>query len=1428
MEDFPKTPAPHRPARCSPAPLLVAQASSLLYAKLSCRNWYDPEHFMRNLSTSASNRSRTLLCATALLRAVTVMVLLSVVPRAVSAEAQADMKNLSVTGGVEQGKARLIIEGWLTGTGGPERTAFATTVHHSIHAAREKVASELVLLIDIVAGSPAELPLTINGEGEIRSITGDGLQDWSIRQETNGTRSLVLRPAKTEKPLTRLTVKVSAETELKMFPGQVSPLTLTPPQTALFNGYLKLTSPADVTVQPQNAPGLIPLEPQFLPEPMREEMKPTEAPVLAFRFQGTSYSAPLAIGFADPESRRVVLRNFNLKGQLASQAASFTLTALASVKDPKGGNLELLSGAVALTQAAQGEDWRIDFKDGKFVLVCEREGEFPLELKFNAKVQQSAEGARGWNTLDFRVAPAALQPLLLGGVSPETQFQFPGGARPERTGEQFKTFLPADGAVKLSWKEAAPESEGKLFFSAEMLSQVSVGPGLMRQTALLDFRVMQGELGRLILLLRGAGEVTRLSGDHVLAWTVEPVTGSTDRRLLVQLNQPQKDQFGLQVQLETPLGAFPQTAEVMQLRAEGATRFAGYFRVVNEGAVRLEVVQSSGVSQISPEKFPETETTRAAFRTGGAQRFAYRFSGQDFGMRIQADQISPELSVSQLTSYRLGENSLTIEAEIELEIREAPVRELLLSIPKGYAIAPLNVANLSDYFTREPEGRPDAELRLVFGQPVTGRQLIPLRLERNKPLGAPAWDLPKVEVLKAKSIRGHLAVSADPGFRITPERTQALTEIATAFFPRKVPGIQSAFRLTDPAWQAVVRVERLPQTVQVDGLHLFSIAEGIAYGSSVLNYSISGAPVSTFKVELSSEYFNVEFTGKDIRNWQKTEGGYLVQLHSPVSGPYTLLATYERPFKSQGETLTFTGARPLDTQSDQGHTVIISAYQFQVKPVDVSPGLLPLETREVPSEYRLLFDAPILAAYRYNTRPFNLRLALSPLAQGESLSQVVDRAALVTRISKEGQVLTDVRYFLKNRGNPHLRLTLPGDTKLWSAAANGTSIVPVLDGATNLLPLPQLADPNAVLTIDLKLASTNKRPSQVRVTAPALGAPVLLADWKLQPDVGQRLVYQSGSLTPATGVADASGFAQLARAFSEGGRLESWGLVLGALLLIGASLVLWRWTAVDSTRFNSRHLAGGLLGLAALVLAGILASALIHKVVQEGRSISNDLAFLAPVQQAGNALTIEVSNIPEKASFLLGLGYLWPLLPVLAAWGWAWLSTRTSSRKLGWLLGWLIVAWAILRIPNSAPALLLLVLLFLLFRAVVPALVQVWRVPPRPESAPPPQAAAAPAATLLLLGALTWAGLTSSHAMAPPIAAQQTNPPRRKAAAVTNARPSAADAAARRTGLRQQPPLARSVLQQVTVEDKFASVTAKVRWQAEKGNCCPCSLSRPC
>jgi hypothetical protein len=1059
----------------------------------------------------------------------------------------------------------------------------------------------------------------------------------------------------------------------------------------------------------------------------------------------------------------VTLTNFKLTGDLSGDDAAFTLTATARVQDSHGGSLDLLSGPVALTAFEPHPKEHIRAAQGRFSLTFDHAGEFPIQVKFSAKVRQH----EGWNNVEFLVAPSVLQPIVLRGLAADTQFQFPGAARPERRDGVFLSYLPADGAMKFSWKEVRPETEGKLFFSAGMLSQISVSPGLMRQVALLNFKIMQGELNRVVLRLSGAGEVTRVQGDQVLAWHVEPMTNSDDRRLVIQLNQPQKDQFAFQVQAQTPLGAFPQTADILQLRPENATRFAGYIRLVNEGAVRLEVAQARGTSQISPDQFPETDATRAAFRAEGKQRFAYRFAGADFALRIQADQILPELAVSELLAYRAGESELTLDAELELDIREAPLRELLIDVPRGFAVARLNAADLSDYFLTEPAGASNAGLRLVFSQPVSGRRLVQLRLEHNHGLAGTNWLLPRLEVAQARSVRGYVGVSAEAGFRLTPERTKALTEVATAFYPGKLEGIQAAFRLNESAWQAVLHVERLPQTIQASALHLFSIGEGVAYGSSVINYVVSGAPVAAFKIELSGEYYNVEFAGKDLRNWQKTNGGYIVQLHTPVAGAYTLLATYERPFKAQGETLAFTGARPLDAQSEEGYTLVTSANQFQVRQADVSPSLLPLEPGEVPPEYRLFFDAPLLAAYRYASRPFNLKLSLSPLAQGDSLNQIVDRASFDSRIAKEGQVITDIRYFIKNRGNPHFRLTIPDGAQLWSATINGVAAVPVQDGKASLIPLPQSSDPDAVLELDLKLASQSRDPKQIRLAAPSAGAPVMLAEWKLEPDTGQRLGYQSGSVMPASGTPDVSGFAQLGRLFA-GETL--WGMLtwlFAALSLTAAAALVWRRAARDDV-----YLGGAAAVLIVFALIFVCFEQLAEMAGVVNAALPAGLTFLAPVQQAGTALNVVVANVPDKTSAWTLLGYGCPALAALPLWL-AGIPRLGSVARIG---GWMLLVWAALRFPNGAALFFWVLFAFLAWHVVLPVLARLWRLTRTTTLS------AATASTALIIGSFFW---LSCGAMAEPAA------------------------------------LPDSVTQTIRIEDKFALATAKIHWQAVKGQCLP-------
>jgi hypothetical protein len=310
---------------------------------------------------------------------------------------------------------------------------------------------------------------------------------------------------------------------------------------------------------------------------------------------------------------------------------------------PGGGSLDVLSGPVALTAIGAHPNWNVRAEGGRFVLVFDRAGVFPVQLKFNAAVGQND----GWSGVDFRVAPGILQPIVLQGLPADTQFQFADAARPERAGTNFTSFLPVDGAVKFSWKQARPEAEGKLFYAAEMESQISISPGLMRQVALLDGKVMQGEMNQITLRLHGDGEVTRVRAIRCWRGTSYRRPIPTTAMLVVQFNQPQKDGLrnpGADADAARRVPAIGGRDAVAARRRDcGSPAISASSTTARCGWKSL---QASGLSQISPEQFPEGAATRAAFHPTGSQRFAYQFSSPDFALKIQADQILPEVGVS--------------------------------------------------------------------------------------------------------------------------------------------------------------------------------------------------------------------------------------------------------------------------------------------------------------------------------------------------------------------------------------------------------------------------------------------------------------------------------------------------------------------------------------------------------------------------------------------------------------------------------------------------------------------------------------------------------------------------------------------------------------------------------------------------------------
>ena len=180
-----------------------------------------------------------------------------------------------------------------------------------------------------------------------------------------------------------------------------------------------------------------------------------------------------------------------------------------------------------------------------------------------------------------------------------------------------------------------------------------------------------------------------------------------------------------------------------------------------------------------------------------------------------------------------------------------------------------------------------------------------------------------------------------------------------------------------------------------------------------------------------------------------------------------------------------------------------------------------------------------------------------------------------------------------------------------------------MDGKSNLIPLPQHANPDTVLTIDLKLAARSPDAKRLNIAAPVVAAPVMLAEWQLLPDEGQRLIYRTGTLAPAGGTVDVTGFAQIAQLSQGRQSLAAITSLLVALGFVALAIFVWRWAAGEGVnKFCVQHIFGAAVGLAAILFAVI---SLIHaaSAFEAITALASDnLTFLAPVQQANSALTV--------------------------------------------------------------------------------------------------------------------------------------------------------------------------------------------------------------
>jgi len=793
----------------------------------------------------------------------------------------------------------------------------------------------------------------------------------------------------------------------------------------------------------------------------------------------------------------VSVTGLTLDGEIEGENIVFTLAFNAEVK-ANNVTIPLVIGDVAYIDGKLPRGSEIVREGDKYVLKLGSGGGFlglgsaskSVTMRFASRAQKNGE----WRSTAFAIPMASVRKLSVLCDRDDLEVNFPGAldVKRQKTKEgktQVMAFLGVAGKFEVGWKPQIRKLDSELVAACEANSIAMASVGALRLDSIFTYRIIQGSLSKLSLDLPEIN-VTQVRGQDIQDWKIEKANGK--QKLLVTLSRPMEGIYRLQVEGEMVLAKFPCKFNLPVIMPENVLRTSGFTVMGTDSAIKLQVGKAGGLTQIDKTLFPmvtfEGKEERKRLSPTRSM-FAYQYANMPYVVEVSADDVVTSLTADSQYVLSLVDNELVFNAAVELDVKDAPARDILIEMDTNTAWTVTSVTGPQvsepDVDVRdEPASKSgDKKARRVifvpFKQAVSGSVLVNVRMERTLQAGITAVISPRFKIADARTERGYLVVAAEKGVRLKMTKVAGLREVHTGSTQMRVVNAQQAYRFKDPEWSIEMAVERAVASIHSEVFHLASLGESVMYCSATISYHIGGAPVQEFKVKVPKEIETVEFTGADIEGWTREGEICTVRLQARVMGDYTLLVTYDRQFADQGANISIGGIETAGTDSEVGYIAVASSASIKVTESKALPAsTIVVDRGEIPTAYAVPITDPIIKAYKYTRSPHTAELQVRPYSTVRPLDQVADYINISTMISRDGESVTLATYYIKNSNRQFFTIMLPQNVELWSVKYrddNGVRRDAVSQKNENkiLIPVGRPQDPNKSTCIEVQYAQSH-------------------------------------------------------------------------------------------------------------------------------------------------------------------------------------------------------------------------------------------------------------------------------------------------------------------------------------------------------------------
>ncbi|MDJ0975780.1 MAG: hypothetical protein QNJ98_15065, partial [Planctomycetota bacterium] len=399
------------------------------------------------------------------------------------------------------------------------------------------------------------------------------------------------------------------------------------------------------------------------------------------------------------------------------------------------------------------------------------------------------------HTSEFELPPVPLARMTVRVPGTDTDVQIaPRLASSVRPGggdtTELLAFLGPTSKVKLTWRRKPDDrpTVAPMVFASEQTT-ARVDRGVVRTEFTAQLSILRAPLTRLAVSVPKDAVVLYVNGDGIRTWT----RSDDGTSIAIELRDPVKEKYALEVGLEQPFGETPLTVAVPLAALEGMERESGFLRLDAAEGVKIEPDAGAGLIQIDQQDVPKGLLAGAKGRA-----VYYRHPSRPAGLSVQVEDLEPR--VSAVVGNRVGIRAEAIElrAVANLTVDRAGIFGVDFDLPDDVEVTNLTLAGVElDDYRQEAASEGRARLRVTFRDRllgnatvrIQGRSRILVPEDENQEL---LLDVPLVRILGATHLKGYVGIHVESALDRRETESTDLTPLdataRAAIEPQGLPG----------------------------------------------------------------------------------------------------------------------------------------------------------------------------------------------------------------------------------------------------------------------------------------------------------------------------------------------------------------------------------------------------------------------------------------------------------------------------------------------------------------------------------------------------------------------------------------------------------------------------------------------------------------